>query len=315
MAVTIDQAFANNYSALLYMLSQQKGSRFAMAVRNESVTKAEYAYFNRIGPDDDPEQKVTRHGATPLSEPDISRRRAQPLMWHMGTPLDDDDLDRMKVEPTNWVVQTQMASLGRKKDKIIRDAALGAAYIGKEGGSSVNHYDESRGINGDGTVTTVGTLPSVQTVADISLNKILTMLRLFNDEDVDPMEEKYWAITPKDVEDLLNLTEVGSADYNTVKTLATGKINTFAGFNWIMVSSANYLPSRGIIEADAAAGTAHRTFAWTKTGIVLATIGDISTRIDERKDLSYLTQVYSKMDLGAVRMEGAKVHECLNQIA
>lgn len=315
MAVTIDQAFANQYSALLYMLSQQKASRFASRVRNESVTKAEYAYFNRIGPDDDPELKATRHPETPLSEPDISRRRAHPQLWHKGTPLDKDDLDRMTVEPTNWVVRTQMASLGRKKDKLIRDAALGTAAIGKEGSSTVNHYDESVGINGDGTVTTLGTLPAVETVADISLAKILTMLRLFNDENVDPDIPKYWAVTPKDVEDMLNITEIGSADYNTVRTLTTGKVDTFAGFNWVMVSSADHLAKLGIIEADAATSTAHRTFAWAQDGIILVTIGDITTRIDERKDKCYLTQVYSKMDLGAVRMEGAKVHECLNKIA
>ena len=315
MAVTIDQAFCKQYSSLLYLLSQQLGSRFQMCVRNESVNKAEEAYFNRIGVAEEPEEKVTRHVATPLSEPNISRRKAVPVLWHMGTPLDDDDLDRMVVEPENWVVKTQVASLGRKMDKIIRDAALGTASIGKEGSSTVAFKDESVSINGDGTVTTLGTLAAVATVADISLEKILTMLRIFGNEEVDPMIAKYWAITPKDVEDLLNLTEVGSADYNTVKALAAGKIETFAGFKFIQLAPTSYNATTGIITSDAVTATAHRTFAWAEDGLILAKIGDVQTRKDERADLSYLTQIYSKMDLGAVRMEGAKVHECLNQIA
>jgi hypothetical protein len=54
-----------------------------------------------------------------------------------------------------------------------------------------------------------------------------------------------------------------------------------------------------------------QTIAWAEDGIILATIGDISTRIDERKDLDYMWQIFSKMDLGAVRMDGDKVHEAL----
>jgi hypothetical protein len=317
MSVTIDQAFCKQYSSLLYLLSQQLASRFSMCVRNESVTKAEEAYFNRIGVPDEPEEKTTRHTPTPLSEPNISRRKVTPVLWHMGTPLDDDDLDRMVIEPSNWVVQTQKASLGRKLDKIIRDAALGTAAIGKEGDSTVAFKDESISIDGDagGTATTLGTLAAVGTVADIDLGKVLLMLRLYGDEEVDPIIPKYWAITPKDVEDLLNITEVGSADYNTVKALAAGKVETFAGFKFIQVSPTSHNAQTGIITSDAATGTAHRTFSWAEDGIICAKIGDITTRADERKDLSYLTQIYSKMDLGAVRMEGAKVHECLNKIA
>jgi hypothetical protein len=38
-------------------------------------------------------------------------------------------------------------------------------------------------------------------------------------------------------------------------------------------------------------------------------------RVSEREDLSYTIQVYSRMVNGAVRLDGDKVHECLNQVA
>ena len=211
----------------------------------------------------------------------------------------------MLPDPRSPVAMNQVRSLGRKKDDLIIAAALGTASIGKAGGTSVDFEDETISINGDGTVTTLGTL-AVHSAADISLAKMLTMMRLFNDEDVDPAIPKIWVVTPKDLEDMLNITEVGSADYNTVKTLVQGKVDTFAGFDFFWSTR---------LTSDAATENSKRSFAWAQDGLILASIGDISTRIEEAERLDFAWVLFSKMDLGAVRMEGEKVHECLNQIA
>ncbi len=306
MPVTIDQVTAQKFASVLYILSQQMGSKFATKVRNEGVQSAELAYFDTLAEDDDTAQKTGRHQGTPISEADFGRRRVIPYPWTNKKALDKEDLDRMLPDPRNPVAMNQVRSLGRKKDDLLIEAALGSASIGKAGGSSVDFKDESISINGDGTVTTLGTLAAVTTIADISLAKMLTMMRIFNDADVDPDIRKYWAVTPKDVEDMLNLTEVGSADYNTVKTLVQGKVDTFAGFDFFWCNR---------LTTDAVTETANRTIAWAQDGLILASIGDISTRMEEAERLDYAWILFSKMDLGAVRMEGVKVHECLNQIA
>ncbi len=306
MPVTIDQVTAQKFASVLLILSQQMGSKFASRVRNESVPSAELAYFDTLAEDDDTAQKTDRHQGTPLSEPIFGRRRVVPRPWTNKKALDKEDLDRMLPDPRNPVAMNQVRSLGRQKDDLLIEAALGTASIGKAGGSSVAFKDDSRSINGDGTVTTLGTLASVQSVADISLAKLLTMMRLFNEEDVDPDIRKYWAVPPKDIEDLLNITEVGSIDFNTVKALQQGKMETFAGFDFFWINR---------LTSDAVTSTATRTIAWAQDGLILASIGDISTRIEEAERLDFAWVLFSKMDLGAVRMEGEKVHECLNQIA
>ncbi len=306
MPVTIDQVTAQKFASVLLILSQQMGSKFASRVRNESVPNAELAYFDTLAEDDDTAQKTGRHQGTPLSEPIFGRRRVVPRPWTNKKALDKEDLDRMLPDPRNPVAMNQVRSLGRQKDDLLIEAALGSASIGKAGGSSIAFKDDSRSINGDGTVTTLGTLASVQSVADISLAKLLTMMKIFNEEDVDPDIRKYWAVTPKDIEDLLNLTEVGSIDFNTVKALQQGKMETFAGFDFFWINR---------LTTDAVTGTANRTIAWAQDGLILAAIGDISTRIEEAERLDFAWVLFSKMDLGAVRMEGEKVHECLNQIA
>jgi hypothetical protein len=306
MAVTIDQVTAQKFASVLYLLSQQQGSKFASKVRNESVESAELAYFDTLAEDDDTAQKTGRHQGTPISEAEFGRRRVVPRPWTNKKVLDKEDLDRMLPDPRNPVAMNQVRSLGRQKDDLIIEAALGTASIGKAGGSTVAFKDEARSINGDGTVTTLGTLASVQSVADFGLDKILTMMRLFNEEDVDPDIQKIWAITPKAVEDILNVTEVGSIDFNTVRALQQGAFTFYGGFNFFW---SNRLLKDGVTS------TAFRSFAWAQDGLILASIGDISTRIEEAERLDFAWVLFSKMDLGAVRMEGVKVHECLNQVA
>ena len=309
MPVTIDQVTAQKFSSVLYLLSQQQGSKFATKVRNETVASAELAYFDTLGEDDDTAQKTGRHQGTPITEADFARRRVVPIPWTNKKALDKEDLDRMLPDPRSPVAMNQVRSLGRKKDDLLIAAALGTASIGKAGGSSVDFKDESRSINGDGTVTTLGTLATPDGAgaeADISLSKMLIMMRLFNEADVDPDIRKYWAVTPKDIEDMLDLLEIGSADYNTVKTLVQGKVDTFAGFDFFWCNR---------LTVDGTDGTTNRTIAWAQDGLILASIGDISTRIEEAERLDFAWVLFSKMDLGAVRMEGVKVHECLNKIA
>ncbi|KKK83961.1 hypothetical protein LCGC14_2788130, partial [marine sediment metagenome] len=257
MPVTIDQVTAQKFASVLLILSQQMGSKFATRVRNENVASAELAYFDTLAEDDDTAQKTGRHEGTPLSEAIFGRRRVVPRPWTNKKALDKEDLDRMLPDPRNPVAMNQVRSLGRQKDDLLIEAALGSASIGKAGGSSIAFKDDSRSINGDGTVTTLGTLASVQSVADISLAKLLTMMKIFNEEDVDPDIRKYWAVTPKDIEDLLNLTEVGSIDFNTVKALQQGKMETFAGFDFFWINR---------LTTDAVTGTANRTIAWAQDG-------------------------------------------------
>ena len=52
-----------------------------------------------------------------------------------------------------------------------------------------------------------------------------------------------------------------------------------------------------------------RCLAWAKTGMHLGIWNDITTRISERDDKSYSTQVYVKGTFGATRVEEAKVVE------
>jgi len=302
---TIDVAFVNQYQAMLYVLSQQQKSKFASRVRNEQV-QGESKAFDRLG-EAEVEEITTRHPDTPNNEQPHTRRWVVPSNYHTNSYIDKADQVRLIINPQNEYAQNQARALGRHTDDLIITAALGSAATGNTPTTStVTFQDESRSINGDGTITSLGTLASVKTVADINLAKIESMLRLFHDEDVDEDIPLYWAVSPKSVEDMLQLTQIGSAEYNTVKALAEGKVERFSGFQFFWTTR---------LTKDAATSTAYRSIAWAQDGIIWGSSYGVESRIDERTDKSYTTQVYSRMNGGAVRMDGDKVHECLNQVA
>ena len=97
------------------------------------------------------------------------------------------------------------------------------------------------------------------------------------------------------IDALLGDTNVTSSDFNTVKALVQGEINTFMGFQFIVT---NRLSKTGNIRS---------CFAWAEDGLALAIGKDVMARIDERSDKGYATQVYYCMSIGSTRMEEEKV--------
>ena len=94
---------------------------------------------------------------------------------------------------------------------------------------------------------------------------------------------------------VLNTTEVKSSDFNTVKALARGELDSYLGFQFHM---SNRL---------AKSSTTRTCFAWAQDGLLLAIGQDAKSRIEERSDKSFSTQVYYSQTVGATRMEEDKV--------
>jgi len=293
------------FSALAQLASQQMTSRFGDKVRVESVTNAEEAYFNIFSAEPDPTQDTDRHGDTPYDEYEANRRKAVPVPFEKGSRIARKDVARMTLNPQNPIVQLHGASFGRKKDKVIYAAALGTAYKGKDGTTAVAFKDESISINGDGTVTTLGTLAANATEVPMTYSKILTMQSIFNEADVDPGIPKFWAVAPNDIKHMMNMTEIISEDYRRLSMIDGGGVQSVLNFNFFW---SNYL------DKDTVDGTSTRTLAWAKDGLILAVIGEFKTEISILPTKKYDTGIYSTCDIGGVRMEGAKVHECLNLV-
>jgi len=282
MSSQVTTAFVQQYSANVQMLSQQMGSRLRDAVRIENVV-GKNAFIDQIGKAT-AQLRTSRHADTPQLDTPHARRRLSLASYEYADLIDDQDKVRMLIDPTSFYAQAAAAAMGRAMDDVIITAALGTASTGETGSGSATL---------DATNNMVGSASSND---GLTIAKLLEAKRKLDLNDVDPSIPRYIAVGPKQIEDLLGTTQVTSSDFNTVKALAQGDINTFLGFEFIM-SNRLSVDSNDI----------RSCFAWAEDGITLGIGKDVSARIDERNDKGYATQVYYCMDIGAVRMEESKV--------
>jgi hypothetical protein len=109
------------------------------------------------------------------------------------------------------------------------------------------------------------------------------------------MEDRFAVVSPSGLDQILNTTQATSSDYNAIKALVRGELDTWMGFNWIM--STNLSTS----------GTITSCFFMQRYALCLAMGAEPLVRTDERNDLSYSWQVYYELNIGAVRLEEARV--------
>ena len=282
MSIQIDTAFVQQYSANVQMLSQQMGSRLRDAVRLETVV-GKNAFIDQIG-SVSAQLRTSRHADTPQIDTPHQRRRLSIASYEFADLIDDQDKVRMLIDPTSSYAQAAAAAMGRAMDDVIIAAALGTASTGETGSGSATL---------DATANMVGSASSND---GLTVAKLTEAKRKMDLNDVDPSIPRYIAVGPKQIEDLLGSTTVTSSDFNTVKALVQGDVDTFLGFQFIMTNRLS-IDSNDI----------RSCFAWAEDGITLGIGKDVQARIDERNDKGYATQVYYCMDIGAVRMEESKV--------
>jgi hypothetical protein len=173
----------------------------------------------------------------------------------------------------------------------IIEAALGAAYCGNRGEKRVDLPKEQMiGVDYADDM-------SNPVESGLTLEKLRMARQILDDADVDDGEDQYCVVSSKQISDLLKTTEVTSEDYNTVKALVEGKVNTFMGFTFKRVSS-QLLPLQN---------NTRNIFCFAKSGILMATAGDIKTDISVRLDKRMAKQVYASISCGATRMDEKKV--------
>jgi hypothetical protein len=276
MSSQITTAFVEQYSANIQMLSQQMGSLLRDKVRVESVV-GKNAFFDQVGKVT-AQLKTSRHSDTPQIDTPHSRRRVSLGDYEFADLIDQQDKVRLLIDPTSSYAQAAAMAMGRAMDDVIITAALGTAYTGETG-------------TGTESVQT----GVVKGTTGLTVAKLISAKDLLDKADVDPSIPRHVMCGPEQLGNLLGDSEVTSSDFNTVKALVQGELDTYLGFKFTVT---NRLPKTG---------NDRTCIAYAEDGLLLGIGKDISARIDERADKSYATQVYYCQSIGATRMESAKV--------
>jgi hypothetical protein len=278
MSVNIPVAFVKEYSGNIIQLAQQKGSRLREFCRDEPVS-SNMKFVDRIGATE-VVAKTGRHTGTPPVDVPHSRRRLNTTPYVWKEYIDSEDQLRTLIDIKSGYVQSGAMAMGRQMDRSIIASLGGDAYEGVDGGTTV-------------------ALPSAQKIAasntSLTIAKILEAKEILDAAETDPDAMSIMGVTAQIVTDLLNTTEIKDTNYNTVKALAAGEIDTFCKFKFIRT------------QLFTKVSTERTIFAFKAGAIVFGVGNDIQTKIDVIPQLDYTTQVFFQMDIGAVRVEDAQV--------
>tara|TARA_R100000541_G_scaffold9610_4_gene17363 strand:+ start:1240 stop:2112 length:873 start_codon:yes stop_codon:yes gene_type:complete len=285
MSSEITTAFVEQYSSNVSMLAQQMGSRLRAAVDVENIV-GKNGFFDQVGVTA-AVQRTSRHADTPQIDTPHSRRRLSLSSYEWADLIDDQDKVRMLIDPTSSYAKAAAAAMGRAMDDVIISALQGSAQAGVAGATAVALPSGSKFATSDQS-------------DGLTIAKLIAAKKFFDLNDVDPSIPKYIVAGATQMSDLLGTTQVTSSDFNTVKALVQGDIDTFMGFKFILSNRLNF---------DATNTDDRLAFAFSQDALKLGIGKDITAKIDVRADKSYATQVYTCMDIGAVRMEENKVFQ------
>jgi hypothetical protein len=282
MADTQSTVYAQAYGRNIMQLAQQKYSKLLPICFRKPDVKGKVFYQDQIGAWS-MAAKGGRNVQTPNNDPALARRMCAMVDYHDARLLDRGDELRMLSDPKSAYTIAAASSLGRQIDTVIAQAAVGTSYYGETGASSITL----------GTDAISGISHICGTASTLTLARVAAAKRIMDLEDVEP-EDRYMVVTPYAIEQMLGVTQATSADYNNVKALVQGDINTFMGFTWIM---SNQLP------LASAGSTTTSCFAIQRYGLCVAMSAEPLVRTDERNDLSYSWQIYYELNIGSVRLE------------
>jgi Phage capsid protein len=284
--------FVTEYASNWEHLCQQKMSKTRECVTVDTVHGKEKKYNQFDTTEMDP--VTVRAGDTRISDTNL------PARWLRPYPLDkaylfdewDEDFLGEVVLPQSESIANHGFAYNRAVDRTVIKAALNIAYTGE--------------IGVDPTPLPAGQVIPVNFVETgspganlgLTIGKLRQAKFMLDNADVDDEDPRYMAITAKSLQDLLRTTEVTSSDYNSVKALVEGTVNSFLGFTFKRVSNK-------IMPLDAV--TDIRTcVAWAKSGIKITDSGK-EVQIDRRPDKSNALQIRTVALLGGTRMEEVKV--------
>lgn len=160
-----------------------------------------------------------------------------------------EDLDKLAFDEKRELVMSAAKAIGRRADQIIINAMDASAFATQ-------------------VATSVG-----GTNTSLNIEKIMRAKRLMDANGV-PQTDRVMTINAAALENALLETEIASSDFNVVKALATGELNKFAGFEFVMIEDR---ANEGGIPISS---TTRNCFAFHKDAVGLAMTGGVRSGVD-----------------------------------
>lgn len=287
MSFEIPDHYSRSFTTNVELLLQQEDSRFSDCVGVGTYTGEQSQVVKQFG-EVEFQEKTSRLADTSFSEIEHRQRWVFPTDYDLALPVEKEDEIRMLDSPVSPYTGAMSAGWNRKKDAVIVTAALGSAKTGKNGSTTTAFDTTNFSVASDFVVT------GSPVASGLTLAKITEAKRMLDAAEC-PMKGRYFGTGSYQLQDMLLTDKLTSQDYQTVKALTNGEINSMLGFEFKRY------------EGFAVASSIRSCIAWHKTGLHLGTWNGLETKIGERPDMKYLTQVFMKGTIGATRTNEEKV--------
>jgi len=204
MAINVSNAFVTLFDAEVKQAYQGE-SVLRNTVRLRTGVEGSTHKFPKIG-SGVAQVRVPQTDVTPMN---VNYSQATVTLSDYIAAEYSDIFNQAKInfDERSELVQVVSKSIGRRADQLIIDA-LGAA------GTSLT---VATSVGGAGT--------------NLNIEKLIEAKKLMDANNV-PMEGRHMLIHANNLSGLLGETQVTSSDYNTVKALVSGEVDTFLGFKF-----------------------------------------------------------------------------------
>jgi hypothetical protein len=203
--------------------------------------------------------------------------------WHAADYSDIFAQAEVNYDEKVELAKSIALAMGRRSDQIIIDA------IGT--GASANVAAVPTSVGGAGT--------------GLNLDKVLRLSKLLTDNGVPNDGKRHLLVNGRGLEQALLLSQFSSADYNAIRALMAGEINSFIGFQWHIIDNRTATGQEGGLGL-ASAGV-RQGWAWHEESVGFGVGIDMKTEINYiAEKTSYLVNGVFKAGACVIDVKGVQ---------
>ena len=291
MVQSVDKALITQFSDMVHNEAQQLKARLRPYVQIKKMEGDHFAY-DGLGSVES-QELFGRVNKTEFGDIEHNRRKIAKRRFSITLPIDGDDVEGMLLDPQGEYAKAVVASMERRFDRVVMDAAFSDVLTGRD-------FDTSVTFANDGGLT-------VDATAGLTYEKLLEINQNFTNNEVgnEIPESFFLSISGKEQTALMGEAELTSGDYTRQFGIEKGQLQNAAGLDLIKYGAS---VSNPVIPLSSG-GTERYLVAASRRAMCVGIAKEIELKIQPRPDYVDVMQVQAIFTLGAVRTEGALIQK------
>jgi hypothetical protein len=277
MAIAISNAFVTLFDTEVKQ-AYQADAVLRNTVRLRTGVTAATHKFPKIG-SGVAQVRIPQSDVTPLNV-DYSQATVNMQDWIAAEYSDIFNQAKVNFDERQELVQVVGKAVARRSDQLIINALATSSV------AAANQVGTNIGGTG----------------SNMNIEKLIAAKKTLDTQNV-PMEDRFMLVHAANLAGLLNETEVTSSDFNTVKALVQGQLDTFLGFKIITIGDRS---EGGLVGGGS--GQTRKVWAWHRSAVGMAESMGIKSEINYIPEkTSWL--VASMFSAGAVAIDNTGIVE------